>query len=182
MDENNTMRQSEWIRTANDEDVPVILDIYSYYVENIAITFEMIPPSPEEMKRRVSENVQSFDWIVYITNGRVVGYAYYTKFRERKAYDYSCETTVYVHKDFTKRGIGSSLYKELINRLKNTSKAVAIGGISLPNEASVRPHEKMGFKKVGILRNVGRKFNRWIDVGYWELELKNCAGYCPEKE
>jgi L-amino acid N-acyltransferase YncA len=64
--------------------------------------------------------------------------------------------------------------------LKKTSKAVAIGGISLPNEASVRLHEKMGFKNVGILKNIGRKFNKWIDVGYWELELKNNDEYIPE--
>ena len=174
------MAKNELIRTVEIEDVPVILDIYSYYVENTAITFEITPPDREEMKRRVIETVKNFDWIVYELNETIAGYAYYTKFRERKAYDYACETTVYVHKGFVGKGIGSALYRQLIDRLKKTSKAVAIGGISLPNEASVRLHEKSGFKSVGILRNVGRKFNRWIDVGYWELELKNNDEYNPE--
>lgn len=172
----------ELIRTAEIEDVPMILDIYSYYVENTTITFEIKPPDIEEMKRRLIETVKTFDWIIYELNETIAGYAYYTKFRERKAYDYSCETTVYVHKDLTGKGIGSALYGQLINRLEKTSKAVAIGGISLPNDASVRLHEKLGFKNIGILKNVGRKFNKWIDVGYWELELKNNNEYNPEAE
>jgi L-amino acid N-acyltransferase YncA len=176
------MLKNELIRTVKIKDVPMILDIYSYYVENTIITFEITPPDIDEMKRRVMETVKAFDWIIYELNGTTVGYAYYTKFRERKAYDYSCETTVYVHKDFVGKGIGSTLYGELINRLKKTSKAVAIGGISLPNEASVRLHEKMGFKNVGILKNIGRKFNKWISVGYWELELIKNDEYIPEAE
>lgn len=174
------MTKDGLIRTARIEDVPMILEIYSYYVVNTIITFEIVPPDMEEMKRRIVENVKKFDWIVYEANKKVIGYAYYTKFRDRKAYDYSCETTVYVDKEFLGKGIGSALYKHLIGRLKNTSKAIAIAGISLPNKASVGLHEKMGFKNAGILKNVGRKFNKWIDLGYWELELKNCAEYNPD--
>lgn len=176
------MPKTELIRTVEIKDVPMILDIYSYYVANTTITFEITPPGIEEMKRRVAETVKTFDWIIYELNEKVVGYAYYTKFKERKAYDYSCETTVYVHKDFVGNGIGSALYGQLITRLENTSKAVAIGGIALPNDASIRLHEKLGFRNVGILKNIGRKFNKWLDVGYWELELKNNDNYIPEAE
>lgn len=167
------------IRTVRIEDAPGILDIYSHYVENTIISFETVTPDLKEMERRILEALESFDWIVYEMDGCVAGYACYTKFRERKAYDYSCETTVYVHKDVTGKGIGSDLYNQLIMRLKKTSKAVAIGRIALPNEASVKLHEKLGFRNVGILKNVGRKFNKWIDVGYWEIELKDIPEYNP---
>ncbi|NLD92635.1 MAG: N-acetyltransferase [Fibrobacter sp.] len=119
------MATIELIRTAEIEDIAMILDIYSYYVNNTTITFEIIPPAVEEMNRRVMETVKNSDWIVYEYNKAIVGYAYYSKFRERKAYDYSCETTIYVHKDFTGKGIGSALYGQLISNLKKTSKAVA---------------------------------------------------------
>lgn len=176
------MAPTKSIRTATIEDAPVILDIYAYYVENTTISFEITAPDIKEMERRIGETLRSFDWIVGEMDGKVVGYAYYSKFRERKAYDFTCETTVYVQNDMTGKGIGSVLYSQLISRLKKSPLTVAIGGIALPNEASVRLHEKLGFKNAGILKNVGRKFNSWIDVGYWELELRNCSEYIPDQK
>ncbi len=169
------------IRTAKIEDAGAMLEIYTHYVEHTAATFEITPPCLNEMERRIDECVTSADWIVCEENGAPVGYAYYGPFRSRKAYDYTCETTVYVHRERTGRGIGRALYGELIGRLRRTPMAVAVGCISLPNVASVVLHERMGFRHAGVLRNVGRKFNRWIDVGYWELELKSLPEYDPDR-
>jgi L-amino acid N-acyltransferase YncA len=170
------------VRTAGIGDAAAILDIYSHYVENTTITFEIVPPALKEMEKRIGDGIKLSNWLVYELDKKVVGYAYYSKFRERKAYDFSCETTVYVHKNYVGKGIGSGLYKKLIENLRQTQMAVAIGAIALPNQASVKLHEKMGFKNAGILKNVGRKFNTWIDVGYWALELKNLTEYRPEKQ
>jgi L-amino acid N-acyltransferase YncA len=175
-----SMPSKRIIRKATIQDAPKILDIYSHYVQNTIITFEIVVPTLLEMEQRIIECLASFDWLVCEMDDTVVGYAYYSTFRERKAYGFSCETTVYVHKDFTGKGIGGGLYRKLLDNLNRTRMAVAIGAIALPNAASVRLHEKMGYKNVGILKNVGRKFNTWIDVGYWELELKNPADYAPE--
>lgn len=178
----NEMIPKGLIRKVKIEDAKMISDIYSYYVDHTTITFEIVPPNLFEMERRIADTITSFDWLVYELDKKIIGFAYYTKFKERKAYDFSCETTVYVHNQFTGQGIGSGLYRQLIDRLNQTQFAVAIGGIALPNKASIKLHEKMGFKNVGILKNVGRKFNTWIDVDYWELELKNISEYEPEKQ
>jgi L-amino acid N-acyltransferase YncA len=173
------LKSNEVIRSATIEDAAAILNIYSHYVENTAITFEIDTPDLAEIEKRIAGIIKTFTWIVYELNDEVLGYAYFTRFKERKAYDFSCETTVYVKNGHHGKGIGSLLYKNLIDKLHQTKMAVAIGGIALPNDASVKLHEKIGFKNVGILKNVGRKFNRWIDVGYWELELKNLLEYKP---
>jgi L-amino acid N-acyltransferase YncA len=168
------------IRSARIEDAPSILSIYSHYVEKTAVTFELIPPELTEIEKRISECLKCHAWIVCELENKIVGYTYYSKFKERKAYDYSCETTVYVHPHFVHKGIGSLLYKKLILQMGKSKMAIAIGAIALPNDASVKLHEKFGFKNIGVLKNVGRKFQKWIDVGYWELELKKMPEYNPE--
>jgi phosphinothricin acetyltransferase len=156
-------------RNIRPDDAAAICDIYNYYVLNTIITFEESVVSEEEMQSRIIQNTKKHPWIVYEQNDKISGYAYASEWKSRCAYKHSVETTVYLHENAKGKGIGTILYKELISLLKNKNVHAVIGGIALPNEASVALHEKMSFKKIGQFREVGYKFDKWIDVGYWEL-------------
>jgi len=159
------------IRDISIIDASQICKIYNYYVLNTIITFEETPVSEEEMKSRIELTIEKLPWIVYEKKGQILGYAYASEWKSRCAYKHSLETTVYLKNGVSGNGIGSLLYEELISRLKKINYHAAIGGISLPNEASIALHEKFGFEKIGQFREVGYKFDKWIDVGYWELIL-----------
>lgn len=146
-----------------------ICGIYNHYITQTVITFEEEELSEAEMTQRILAVTQKLPWIVFIENNHVVGYAYASEWKSRCAYKFSAETTIYVHPDYICRGIGHALYQELISRLKQSNLHAAIGGIALPNDASIALHEKFGFEKIGQFREVGFKFGKWIDVGYWEL-------------
>ena len=152
-------------------DARSICDIYNEYVRNSTITFEEIPVSLDEMKGRIEDVTQNFPWLVYEVEGKVIGYTYGRKWRDRAAYRNSVETGTYLDSKFVGKGIGAELKKELLRILKERSFHAIISGIALPNTASVALNEKFGFKKVAHFKEVGFKFNRWIDVGYWELIL-----------
>ena len=160
------------IRDILPSDIPAVTSIYNHYISNTVITFEEEPLLPEEINHRAEKVTADYPWIVCLENGCVVGYSYASRFRERAAYRYTVETTVYVDKDHVGKGFGLLLYRELVNRIKMRDFKVALGGIALPNPASVGLHEKLGFEKVAHLTNVGFKFDRWVDVGYWELQLR----------
>lgn len=157
------------IRAAQPTDAPAIIAIYNHYVATSTITFEEELVSVEDMAQRIKDVTDKFVWYVYEHDGMVVGYAYATPWRTRCAYRLSVESSVYVSKDYAKRGIGSQLYQFLLADLKNRGICVVIGGIALPNAASIALHEKLGFEKVAHFKKVGRKFEQWIDVGYWEI-------------
>jgi len=160
------------IRAAVAGDARELARIYNHYVSTSVITFEEDAVSETEMARRIGEATsESLPWLVAQRNEAVVGYAYATKWRVRAAYRFSTEVTVYVDPTLPRLGIGSQLYAELLSQLQARGIHSAIGGIALPNEASVALHEKFGFVKVAHFREVGFKFNRWIDVGYWQREL-----------
>jgi len=159
------------IRNASIKDAANICNIYNHYIANTIITFEEEPVAVSEMEKRISAIIPSLPWIVYEEKGRVIGYAYACKWKERSAYRLSVETAIYLDKDAVGKGIGKMLYQHLLNELKKLSIHAVIGGISLPNETSQRLHEKMGFKKVSHFAEVGFKFDKWIDVGYWEKIL-----------
>jgi L-amino acid N-acyltransferase YncA len=163
------------IRTATEADAEAICDIYNYYVTNTIITFEEEAVSIEEMNQRICETLEILPWIVLEEDGEVAGYAYASRWKSRCAYRYSVETTVYLSNKLTGKGFGSMLYENLIAELRKSSIHSLIGGIALPNGASVALHEKFGFEKVAQFKEVGWKFNQWIDVGYWELVLKESA-------
>ena len=110
-------------------------------------------------------------WLVAEQTDQVIGYAYASKWKERCAYRYSVESTVYLDPSFTGQGIGTKLYEALLAILQRNSIHIVIGGIALPNPASVALHERLGFNKVAHFKEVGYKFNRWVDVGYWEASL-----------
>ena len=160
------------IRTATIDDATKIAEIYNYYVTNTFITFEKEPVSVDEIYTRISDIVSSsLPWLVIENNGEVIGYAYATKWRARPAYKHSVETTVYLSKSHSGKGFGKLIYSKLISELTSSGFHTAIGGIALPNEASVRLHESIGFKKVAHFQEVGNKFDKWIDVGYWQIML-----------
>lgn len=157
------------IRAAQPSDAQQICGIYNVYIINTCITFEEDPVSASDMASRIENVVKDLCWLVYEEEGRIRGYAYYTKWRVRSAYKYSVESTVYVDNNFKGKGIGRKLYSALIENARKQGIHVVIGGIALPNPESVALHEKMGFEKVAQFRDVGYKHNQWVDVGYWEL-------------
>ena len=159
------------IRSVTKDDAAQICGVYNHYVLETAVTFEEAAVTPEEMTRRIAEILPKLPWLVWEEDGSVLGYCYAKPWRPRSAYRYSVETTMYVRVDSLGRGIGSALYRQLLADLFGRGLHAVIGGILVPNEASVALHEKLGFKKVAHLREVGWKFGRWRDVGYWELIL-----------
>jgi phosphinothricin acetyltransferase len=160
------------IRTVTPEDAPSIASLYNHYVLNTAISFETDAVSPNEMASRIREvTAAGLPWLVAEFNDRVVGYAYASKWKGRCAYRFSVESSVYVDAEHTGKGIGSALYDALLDRLRSGKTHVVIGGIALPNEGSVALHERFGFRKVAHFSEVGYKFERWIDVGYWQATL-----------
>ncbi|WP_439183128.1 arsinothricin resistance N-acetyltransferase ArsN1 family B [Carboxylicivirga taeanensis] len=161
------------IRTVKTTDAPAIAAIYNYFVTSSIVTFELEPVSAAEMARRIDTISAKYPYLVYEEGGVVLGYAYATQWKARQAYQHSVESSVYLHPEAKGRGIGSCLYAKLLGDLKERSIHAVIGGISLPNEASIALHEKFGFEKIGQFKQVGRKFDQWIDVGYWELLFEN---------
>jgi L-amino acid N-acyltransferase YncA len=165
------------IRDAKKNDAGAICEIYNYYVLNTIISFEETPASIEEMSRRIEEVILDLPWLVFEEEGKILGFAYATKWQTRRAYRHSVESTVYVSNEAVGLQIGEQLYEALILRLHDCDIHSVIGGIALPNVASENLHQKLGFEKVAQFKEVGWKFNKWIDVGYWELRLpiKKCS-------
>ena len=159
------------IRFVKEADASIICDIYNHYVTNSSVTFEVDTVSITEMQMRIGAASDQHPWFVYEDDGEIMGYAYASTWKSRCAYRFSVETTVYVPLEQQGKGIGSSLYKQLIDALSNTNCHSLIAGVALPNEASIALHEKLGFEKIGHFKEVGWKFDHWIDVGYWELLL-----------
>lgn len=159
------------IRKAVTTDAASICNIYNPYILNSTISFETEPIVEKDMAERI-ENNGKLPWLVYEENDKILGYAYASKWRVRQSYRYSVESAVYLDSEETGRGLGTLLYTELLSRLKEMKIHVVIGGIALPNPTSIALHEKFGFEKVAHFKEVGYKFNQWIDVGYWELILK----------
>lgn len=160
------------IRLACPTDVPAILAIYAPYVNHSNISFELVPPSEDEMARRLAQKQAHFPWLVAEVAGEVVGYAYAGTFRERAAYQWSAEISVYVHNERHGEGIGRALYTALFTILRAQGYRNVYGGITLPNAASVALHEAMGMTPAGVYRHVGYKAGSWHDVGWWEGALQ----------
>ena len=160
------------IREANADDASAIVSIYNHFILNTTISFEESVVSESEMAQRIADvQAAGLPWLVIEVGQVVVGYAYATKWRVRHAYRYSVESSVYLHPSKSGQGIGTALYTALIEKLCNGGCHLVIGGIALPNAGSVALHEKLGFEKVAQFKEVGFKFDRWIDVGYWQVTL-----------
>ncbi len=160
------------IRRATPADAAAIAAIYNHYVANTVVTFEEEAVPATDMARRLAEVFAAdLPWLVATEGDRVLGYAYASKWKSRCSYRFSVESTVYLDHSATNRGLGTALYTALIAEMKKAGMHAMIGGVALPNAASVALHEKLGFQKIAHFREVGWKFKQWIDVGYWELLL-----------
>jgi phosphinothricin acetyltransferase len=159
------------IRSATTADAEAIQRIYAPIVLETAISFEDLPPSVDEIAGRIASTLKTHPWLVAVVGGKVCGYVYASTHRERAAYRYSADTAVYIAPEEQRRGVGHALYTELLPQLKQRNIHMAFGGIALPNPGSVTLHEAMGFTPVGIYREVGFKFGRWHDVGWWQRVL-----------
>jgi phosphinothricin acetyltransferase len=160
------------VRQAERADAIEIAFIFNHFIATSHATFEIDPVDDTEIAKRINEcRVSGYPFLVCYDEAELMGFAYGKRFKPRPAYVHSVEASVYVRPGNDERGIGTLLYTELLKLLGQSDFHAVIGGISLPNNASVRLHEKFGFEKVAHFREVGRKFDRWIDVGYWELLL-----------
>ena len=160
------------MRPASAPDADAIARIYNHYIAETVITFEETAvPGSEMAQRIVDTDAEALPWLVACIDGAVAGYAYASKWKGRCAYRYAVEITVYLDGQHQGRGLGTVLYQALFDELRAAGLHTVIAGISLPNDASIALHEKMGLEKVAHFREVGFKFDRWIDVGYWQANL-----------
>ena len=157
------------IRKAQPTDSEAVGNIYNHYVKNTIITFEEEAVSVSEMKNRITS--ASLPWLVFEESEKILGYAFSGEWKSRCAYKYSVECSVYLDANCKGQGIGTQLYKELLHQLKELKYHTIIAGIALPNEDSIKFHEIFGFEKVAHFKNVGYKFDKFIDVGYWQIIL-----------
>jgi phosphinothricin acetyltransferase len=161
------------IRPVRAEDAEAICSIYNYYVENTIHTFEEKPLQIDEMRERIRGISAKYPYLVWEDElGEVNGFAYINTWKEREAYRFSAELSVYIKEGLHGMGIGRSLMEKLLEEARKTEIHSLVSGIVLPNDASVSLHEKFGFVKIGLFREIGYKLNKWLDVGYWELILK----------
>jgi L-amino acid N-acyltransferase YncA len=170
------------IRTVDPRrDAAACAAIYAPHVEASPTSFEEVPPGADGFAERIAETLPTHPWLVAELDGEVVGYAYACRHRARPAYRWAADISVYVSAGQCGRGNGRALYEELLARLRAQRFQTACAGITLPNEASVALHERLGFTAVGVYRRIGWKAGAWRDVGWWQLELEP-AGDAPPAE
>jgi phosphinothricin acetyltransferase len=154
------------LRHARVEDAAAIQEIYRPFVQDTAISFETDVPTIAQMSQRIEASLTNWAWLVAEVNGEIAGYAYGSSHRARAAYNWSVETSAYLHPDFHRQGIASLLYGELFKELEQRKFGSAFAGITVPNDASIGFHAAMGFEMIGRFPKVGRKFGRWHDVAW----------------
>jgi phosphinothricin acetyltransferase len=169
------------VRLARPEDAAGILGIYAPIVRDTIISFELQPPSREEIAERIRSGSVSHPWIVDEFDGAVVGYAYASAHRARAAYAWAAEVSAYVAPSHQRQGAASRLYGMLFALLEDLGFHRALAGITLPNPVSVGFHESMGFRRIATYSEIGHKFGRWHDVGWWERQLSGEAEDGPPR-
>ena len=159
------------IRVAEERDARAIAGIYAPAITDAVISFELTPPDAQEMLRRIVAVQRQYPWLVYEESDTVLGYVYASVHNERAAYRWSVDVTAYIRHDAHRRGIGRALYTALFEILVLQGYRTACAGITLPNTSSVQMHAVMGFTEVGVYHDVGYKFGKWHDVGWYERSL-----------
>jgi L-amino acid N-acyltransferase YncA len=164
------------IRFATIDDAAAVQAIYAPEVAHGTASFETEPPDVAEMARRIAATLPTWPWLVWDQHGRVLGYAYASRHREREAYRWSIDTAVYVSPDCRGRGIALGLYRRLFEITARQGFHAAFAGVATPNPASEALHRAVGFSLIGVYPEVGFKHGRWRDVGWWRRELAPAAG------
>jgi phosphinothricin acetyltransferase len=159
------------IRPVLPADAERICEIYNHYVTKTIVSFEEQAVPADDMRSRIATVAEKFPWLVLERNGRIAGYAYAAPWKARSGYRHTVESSIYLAPEHVGHGFGRALYAALLEALPPLGIHCVIGGAALPNPGSAALHEKLGFAKVAHLRQVGRKFDRWIDVAYWQLLL-----------
>jgi L-amino acid N-acyltransferase YncA len=163
-----------------DADGPACAGIYAPAVNDGVASFEAVAPTAEQMSERIARVGSRYPWLVAAEGDDVLGYAYATEHRARAAYRWAADTTVYVSPRAQRRGVGRALYGALLPLLAQQGLYTAVAGITLPNDASVALHERMGFELVGHYRDIGFKHGAWRTVGWWQARLREpVAGQTP---
>ncbi|MDR1285974.1 MAG: GNAT family N-acetyltransferase [Treponema sp.] len=157
------------IRPVRPEDAAAICGIYNYYIKNTVITFEEEPLDPSEMERRIGAVTAKYPWFVREEKGGISGYAYLNAYRDRSAYRFAAELSIYLREDRQGEGIGTELLEHLLEAARKMKLHTVVSAVTLPNERSVALQEKFGFTPIACFTEIGFKHGRWLDVGYWEL-------------
>lgn len=171
---------SSIIRFTEPRDVAAIQAIYAPYCESTTISFEAAAPTMEQMADRIAKIFPQYPWLVCEVDCEIAGYVYASQHRERAAYRWTADATVYIAQRFHRRGIGRALYTSLLAMLREQGYFKAYAGITLPNSASVGIHEAAGFTPVAVYVGEGYKFGKWRDVGWWQLDLQPQISDPPE--
>jgi phosphinothricin acetyltransferase len=161
------------IRRAVESDADAIRAIYAPFITDSATSFEAVVPDVAEMAGRIQAYAATHPWLVFERDREVVGYAYASPHRARKAYQWSAEVSVYIDARAHRCGVGRALYQALFELLRRQRYVNAFAGVTLPNPSSVGLHESMGFVPVGVFKQIGFKFDQWHDVGWWHLRLRD---------
>jgi phosphinothricin acetyltransferase len=169
------------IRSATADDAAAVAAIYAPIVRDTTISFELQPPTVDEMRTRIEATLSRLPWLVSLDDdGAVNGYVYAAKHRDPGAYRWSVNTSVYVRGDSRGQGVGKRLYLALLDELRRLGYFQAFAGIALPNPGSVALHESVGFEPIGVYRNVGHKHGAWRDVGWWQRPVQALAAPTAE--
>jgi phosphinothricin acetyltransferase len=160
------------IRFARPDDAAGILAIYRPYCDSNTVSFEIVAPSVEQMSQRIERIMAQHPWVIGEIDGEAAGYVYASQHRERAAYRWMVDVAVYISPNHRRRNLGKALYAALIDVLRAQGYFKAFAGITLPNAASVRLHESVGFTPIAVYRGVGFKLGQWLDVGWWQLDLQ----------
>jgi L-amino acid N-acyltransferase YncA len=170
------------IRSIEIRDAEAVRDIYAPFVSESATSFEQEPPDVPMMEQRIRALQGQYPWLVFEVDEKVLGYAYASRHRERHAYQWSVDVSVYIHASGHRRGIGRALYTSLFEILRRQGYVNAYAGITLPNPSSVGLHESLGFAPVGVFTRTGYKFGRWHDVVWLQLRLLDTPTPVPHPQ
>ena len=168
------------IRLARPEDAAGIVKIYAPYCLSSHVSFEIVAPDEGEMRMRVDHIMNQYPWLVAESDGEVAGYVYASQHRARSAYRWGVDVAVYIAEAHRRRGLGRALYTGLFAILREQGFFKAYAGITLPNAGSVGLHEALGFQSIAVFRKAGYKLGRWLDVGWWQLDLQQEFDNPPE--
>ncbi len=160
------------IRPFEERDLAPTVELTNWFIRNTAVHFSTVEDTIDGVRAQWERGRARYPWLVAEVDGAFAGFARAAMWRNRAAYDWSCETAIYMAEGHRGKGLGVRLYTALLDDLRERGFHTAVGGATMPNDASVRLHEKAGFEHVGTYKRVGWKFGRWHDVAFWQAMLR----------